>query len=31
MFPKEYKIEYNKEQYWMCEVKLPMIDIELLK
>lgn len=31
MFPKEYEIEYNKEQYWMCEVKLPMIDIELLK
>jgi 5'-3' exoribonuclease 2 len=31
MFPKEYEIEYNKDQYWMCEVKLPMIDIELLK
>jgi 5'-3' exonuclease len=31
MFPKEYELEYfNKEQYWMCEVKLPIIDLDII-
>ena len=31
MFPKHYELEYeNKDQYWMCEAKLPMIDLELI-
>jgi 5'-3' exonuclease len=27
MFPTEYELEYdNKDLYWMCEAKLPMVD-----
>jgi 5'-3' exonuclease len=32
MFPIDYELDYyNKDQYWMCEPKLPMIDLDLLK
>ena len=30
MLPKHIEIEYDKEMYWMCEPKLPLLDIELL-
>ncbi len=31
MFPIKYELEYdNKDQYWMCEAKLPVVDFELL-
>ncbi len=31
MFPSKYELEYdNKDQYWMCEAKLPMIDFDLI-
>lgn len=31
MFPIKYELEYdNKDQYWMCEAKLPMIDFNLI-
>ena len=29
MLPTHVEIEYDKEMYWMCEPKLPMLDIEL--
>lgn len=32
MFPLKYELEYdNKDQYWMCEVKLPMMDFDIIK
>jgi len=31
MFPIKYELEYdNKDQYWMCEAKLPMMDFDLI-
>ena len=30
MLPKHTEIEYDKEMYWMCEPKLPILDIELI-
>ncbi len=30
MFPTEYELDYSKDQYWMCEAVLPMIDLDLL-
>ena len=32
MFPIKYELEYdNKDQYWMCESKLPMMDFDNIK
>ena len=31
MLPDKIILEYDKELYWMCEPKLPILDIELLK
>jgi hypothetical protein len=31
MLPEKIILEYDKELYWMCEPKLPILDIELLK
>jgi len=31
MFPNEYKINYDNDIYWLCEVELPMIDFDLIK
>lgn len=31
MLPNKIILEYDKELYWMCEPKLPILDIELLK
>jgi len=30
MFPTDYELDYTKDQYWMCEAILPMIDLELV-
>ncbi len=31
MFPSKYELEYdNKDQYWMCEAKLPMMDFDII-
>ena len=30
MLPNKVEIEYDREQYWMCEPKLPILDIELI-
>ena len=30
MLPSKVEIEYDKEQYWMCEPKLPILNIELI-
>jgi 5'-3' exonuclease len=30
MFPIDYDLDYSKDQYWMCEAILPMIDLELI-
>lgn len=31
MFPNKYELEYdNKEQYWMCEAKLPIMDFDII-
>lgn len=30
MLPTKVEIEYDKELYWMCEPKLPILDIELI-
>lgn len=30
MLPNKVEIEYDKELYWMCEPKLPILDIELI-
>ncbi len=29
MFPTQYNLDYNNDQYWMCEVKLPVLDLTL--
>lgn len=32
MFPLKYQLDYeNKDMYWMCEVKLPIIDFDKVK
>lgn len=31
MFPIKYELDYdNKDQYWMCDVKLPIIDFDII-
>lgn len=30
VLPNKVEIEYDREQYWMCEPKLPILDIELI-
>jgi 5'-3' exonuclease len=30
MLPNKVEIEYDREQYWMCEPKLPILDIDLI-
>lgn len=30
MLPIKVEIEYDREQYWMCEPKLPILDINLI-
>jgi 5'-3' exoribonuclease 2 len=30
MLPDKIELEYDKEIYWMCEPKLPMLDIDLI-
>ncbi len=30
MFPIHYELDYSKDQYWMCEALLPMIDLDLI-
>lgn len=30
MFPNKYDLDLNKDQYWMCEAKLPVLDLDLL-